>query len=876
MPNDLPPKENTLFKRVLRCYEQKQYKNGLKFCKQILSNPKYEEHGETLAMKGLTLNCLGRKEEAYNYVRRGLRNDLKSHVCWHVFGLLQRSDRKYDEAIKCYRNALKWDKDNIQILRDLSLLQIQMRDLDGFRDTRYQLLKLRPAQRQSWIGYSISYFLTGGYDMAYSIMEEFRKTQYHENQIKSSHDFEHSEMLLYQNMILRESGKTRDAIKHLTDYSKFITDKVQVKELQASLHMELDEMKEAENIYRELLKRNPENWSYYRKVEECLKLDHEVDRSSIYEQYQSKYPNAEAPKRLPLNFTTGERFKSLVDIYLKKALRKGVPSLFVNIRGLYNDKAKVQILEELLESYERNLTNFQSFDENGEVKEDPSVLLWTYFFIAQQYDQLRKTDRALEYIDKVLQHTPTLIEGYMVKAKIYKHAGCIDEAVKWIDEGRSLDTADRYVNSKCAKYLLRANQVKKAEEICGLFTREGASPADNLDEMQCMWFQTECALAHKRTRDFGEALKKCHQIDRNFSEIIEDQFDFHTYCMRKVTLCAYIKLLRLEDVLRSHPFYFRAAKIAIELYIGLHDKPYEESDKDDNLNKGNLSAKELKKLRSKKRRAEKKAQAQEEDKKGPDQKENKEADKREEKREKIDAHALVKTEKPLEEAIRFLNHLQLLAKDRIETHIMAYEIYERKDKPLLMLQAIKRAFAADPEHPKLHECIIRFAKTIADSRSKLSKTVISVLNRGMPEFLVDVDLQGYNLQYLEKYKSSLVCRIHVSKMMYFLDSSKRAEAAALITEMPEYLDDLTLENCMFAYEVIEQGCLGDCSELLQRFKKKCRSMFPLAKAFQDQSETGNDASNFNHLNDHIAGIDGQLTNGPVGDRFQDGADDIME
>lgn len=28
---------------------------------------------------------------------------------------------------------------------------------------------------------------------------------------------------------------------------------------------------------------------------------------------------------------------------------------------------------------------------------------------------------------------------------------------------------------------------------------------------------------------------------QNFSEVIEDQFDFHTYCMRKVTLCAYIK-----------------------------------------------------------------------------------------------------------------------------------------------------------------------------------------------------------------------------------------------------------------------------------------------------------------------------------------------
>lgn len=36
---------------------------------------------ETLAMKGLTLNCLGKKEEAYEFVRKGLRNDVKSHVC---------------------------------------------------------------------------------------------------------------------------------------------------------------------------------------------------------------------------------------------------------------------------------------------------------------------------------------------------------------------------------------------------------------------------------------------------------------------------------------------------------------------------------------------------------------------------------------------------------------------------------------------------------------------------------------------------------------------------------------------------------------------------------------------------------------------------
>ena len=132
---------------------------------------------ETLAMKGLTLNCLGRKEEAYDYVRKGLRNDLKSHVCWHVYGLLQRSDKKYDEAIKCYRNALKWDPENIQILRDLSLLQVQMRDLEGYKETRYQLFQLRPTQRASWIGVAMSYHLLNDYEKALQILEEFRKTQ---------------------------------------------------------------------------------------------------------------------------------------------------------------------------------------------------------------------------------------------------------------------------------------------------------------------------------------------------------------------------------------------------------------------------------------------------------------------------------------------------------------------------------------------------------------------------------------------------------------------------------------------------------------------------------------------------------------------------
>ena len=37
---------------------------------------------------------------------------------------------------------------------------------------------------------------------------------------------------------------------------------------------------------------------------------------------------------------------------------------------------------------------------------------------------------------------------------------------------------------------------------------------ENLNEMQCMWFQTECALAYQRLDRFGDALKKCIEVDR--------------------------------------------------------------------------------------------------------------------------------------------------------------------------------------------------------------------------------------------------------------------------------------------------------------------------------------------------------------------------
>ncbi|KAL3045357.1 hypothetical protein OYC64_013597 [Pagothenia borchgrevinki] len=833
----LPPKENALFKRILRCYEHKQYRNGLKFCKQILGNPKFAEHGETQAMKGLTLNCLGKKEDAYELVRRGLRNDLKSHVCWHVYGLLQRSDKKYDEAIKCYRNALKWDKDNLQILRDLSLLQIQMRDLEGYRETRYQLLQLRPAQRASWIGYAVAYHLLEDFEMAAKIVEEFRKTQ---QTSPDKVDYEYSELLLYQNQVLREAGLNKEALDHLNSFEKQICDKLAVEETRGELLLKLERPEEALEVYRRLQERNPENWAYYQGLEKALKPEGVEDRHKIYEDSWVKFPKGLVPRRLPLNFLTGDTFRECLDSYLRMNFSKGCPPVFTTLKSLYTDRAKVTLIEELVVGYESCLKTCRIFSENDEGKEEPpTTLLWVQYFLAQHFDFIDRHGTALEYINAAIDSTPTLIELFLIKAKIYKHAGNIKEAARWMDEAQALDTADRFINSKCAKYMLKAGLVKEAEEMCSKFTREGASAVENLNEMQCMWFQTECALAYKAMNKFGEALKKCHEIERHFVEITDDQFDFHTYCMRKMTLRSYVDLLKLEDVLRQHPFYYKAARSAIQIYLLLHDRPLSDDSKESQAHTENLNDKELKKLRNKQRRAQKKAQLEEEKKIAEKEKQLKNQKKKKEDddeeiggpKEELVPDKLAKVENPLEEAVKFLIPLKNLVRNQIETHLLAFEIYFRKEKYLLMLQSIKRAVAIEPSNPWLHQCLVRFFRGVGES-ADLAEAVRTVLKQEISRLFGDSDPQSFNKKFLSQHSSSIPHRLAAAKMMVYLEPSCHQAACEIATALEESLTGRSIQVSTEVLEALCDGQLGGGQQkAAEAYRPACHKLFPYSLAF---------------------------------------------
>eukprot|EP00250_Pteridium_aquilinum_P018384 c24061_g1_i1 orf=1052-3736(-) len=830
MGTSLPPKEANLFKLIAKSYETKQYKKGLKAADQILK--KFPEHGETLAMKGLTLNCMDSKSEAYELVRKGLKNDLKSHVCWHVYGLLYRSDREYREAIKCYRNALRIDPENIQILRDLSLLQAQMRDLAGYVETCRTLLTLKPNHRNYWIGFAISHHLNRDPSKAVDILTAYEGTL-EEDYPPDNERYEHGEMLLYKVSLLEEAGDLDKALGELNNKSSKIVDKLGVKEIQASLLMKLNRLGYAEEASYSLLDINTENYRYHEGLQKSLGIFFEsgslgdserAQLTELYSSLQVKYPKSVAVKRIPLDFLEIGSFRLAVDKYMRPLLRKGVPSLFSDLKSLYTQPGKADVLEEILLKFENSLRSSSTFPESSK-QEAPSTLLWTLFLLAQHYDRRRQYEKAVEKIDEAISHTPTVIDLYLVKGRIFKHAGDLVAAAALADEARMMDLADRFLNSECVKRMLQADQVEQAEKTALLFTKDG-DQHNNLYDMQCMWYELASGDSYCRQGALGKALKKYLAVEKHYADMVEDQFDFHTYCIRKMTLRAYIRMLRFQDHLHAHGFFHRAAASAIRCYLRLFDSPPKSAVEEEEAAVIGLAPAERKKLRQKQRkeaaRAKKEAEekAKEEEaaslsahkggKKGPQQPRPTDTD--------PDGDKLMQVEDPLGEATKYLKLLQDHSSQLLETHLLAFEIYIRKNKLLLALQALKRQLKLGVDSPDVHRCIIRFFYVVdklpaAETDSDILVRSVIDTERTCFKCLESKTLLEANQHFLDLHKDSLRHRAAAAEILYLLSPGQKAAAVEILESsicrpctsggpVAEGVGEWELKDCSFVYETL--------------------------------------------------------------------------
>ena len=189
-------------------------------------------------------------------------------------------------------------------------------------------------------------------------------------------------MLLYHNSLLEEIGDFQAAYDHLDVIEKHVCDLKAIREKRAQFLLALGRDQEAEAAYRQLIAHNPDNFSYFEGLRKSMGLgaktltaEEEVKVVDMLKGLQKEYPRSNVAKRLPLRYASGDAFATIADEYLRNMLRKGVPSLFVNIKTLYTSKEKEAAIEKLALGYLAALDKSKGFDHSGKSNEKRQQIL---------------------------------------------------------------------------------------------------------------------------------------------------------------------------------------------------------------------------------------------------------------------------------------------------------------------------------------------------------------------------------------------------------------------------------------------------------------------------------------------------------------------
>jgi tetratricopeptide (TPR) repeat protein len=275
---------------------------------------------------------------------------------------------------------------------------------------------------------------------------------------KTDYDYEHSELLKYENRLLRESGDCNKALDHLEVNAAAICDPTDVMEAKARLLTGLGRRAEAETVVMALLRRNPHNGRYYRWLEEATA---DSDHVALYARLRSQLPTTDCLllQSLAAAVDKSDAFREELAQFIGTKLNGGAtPGLFNSLKFLYKIRPEIgAIIGEVATAAVA-------------IAEQP-VLVWGYCFLAQHCDWAKDYLLGLDYTSKALELEPDLVELYMVKAKLLKHSGQLLQAAEALEQAHSLDSADRYVGSKLARYLLRAGHTEQAINVMRKYTK---------------------------------------------------------------------------------------------------------------------------------------------------------------------------------------------------------------------------------------------------------------------------------------------------------------------------------------------------------------------------------------------------------------------
>ncbi|SCV04819.1 LAMI_0H19526g1_1 [Lachancea mirantina] len=630
----LRSKDDNNLVEALKLYEAKNYKKSLKMLDGILK--KNSSHIDSLALKGLNLHFTNQKDEGKTYIFRAI-DKIKAQeptpIACHILGIYMRNVQDYKEAAKWFQCSLDNGSSNKQINRDLATLYSQEHDYGKLLKVRKDYWEDFMGYRANWTSLAIAYDLNGQNEEAVNILTKFEELA--AGKLGTTEAFEHSECLMYKNDVLfklagQDSQKLEEALKNLEQIKDQVFDKYAWYERKAAILMKLGDRKQASKVYRLLIKRNPDDVKYYKLLEVALGItSNDRLRVALYDRFMKIYPRADPPKFIPLTFIKDDtEFSRRLQAYIEPQLQRCAPATFGNIKCLYKKDSKRMInsVENFVLQYLQNLNSIKQ----------PLQYVWTCYFLAQHFLFLKEFGKAQEFIGNAIEHTPTLVEFYILKARIMKHVGLLEEAAATINEGRKLDLQDRFINTKTVKYFLRSNMVEEAVEVVSIFTKndDASNGVVDLHLLEASWFICEQAEAYYRlylerkrslqelrvqrttaeddeklselsklikeqtyevSKYKGLSLKRFLAIGKFYKQFEDDQLDFHSYCMRKGVPRAYMDMLKWGKKVFTSPMYIRAMDGAVKLYFDIFDAVEQDTsaihDEDSNLKKNNKKAK---------------------------------------------------------------------------------------------------------------------------------------------------------------------------------------------------------------------------------------------------------------------------------------------
>lgn len=587
------------FRSALEDYESKNYKKALVGVDRILK--KNPMHSQTYALKALILafyhpsnqankdvNALvslssATMQECDSLINTAVKYGPANSVSAHLSALYYRQIKNYEKAAHFYTITISNNPGNKAVLRDLSSCLSQLRTYKSLAKTRFDYLQAEPGYRANYTSTAVAYDLNKDYAGAIKICDQVEDLI--KDKLIDDDLVENSECIIYKVTLLVKLGETEKA-QELIDSELQSTKKFRCLDVEGLLNLKyhllinINKLSEAQLVIRALLKRNPDNIIYYKDLVKCLKIEDDDElKVKLFAKLAKFYPKSDLPRFLPLTFLKGEKFASHLKPYLANLFRRGVPSIFSNIKPLYKKHANRAVILETVQSFEKEEKN-------------PLILTWIKYFISQHFYKLKDYNTALVKINDAIKVTPTLIELYMFKARILKHQGKLIEAATEINTARSMDLQDRFVNSKTVKYYLRADLIDEALDTATLFTKNDDEPTGlkDLHMLQCCWFIAEYAesltrLFKKKLSQFKELKEKSNEDDTEaenihliqkqieaylglslqryfsifsiYAEYYEDQFDFHFFAFRKGTARTYLEMIKWADELYHQAFIGR-------------------------------------------------------------------------------------------------------------------------------------------------------------------------------------------------------------------------------------------------------------------------------------------------------------------------------